>query len=110
MPTYEYQCPNCGVFEQFHSISTSLTHCPTCSQPVKRLISQNSNIIFKGSGFHITDYRSGDYQKKAATENPGGGAASSASSSSPAAGSQTANSQTAGSETASSSKVETKAS
>lgn len=68
MPTYEYVCPNCGVFEQFHSITTVLSHCPNCGKEVNRLISRNQNIIFKGSGFHVTDYRSGDYNKKAAGE------------------------------------------
>ena len=66
MPTYEYNCSNCGEFEHFHSISTVLTQCPKCGAPVRRLISRNNNIIFKGSGFHTTDYRSGDYQQKAA--------------------------------------------
>jgi putative FmdB family regulatory protein len=70
MPTYEYICEKCGMFEQFHSITTSLTHCPNCGLEVRRMISQNSNIIFKGSGFHVTDYRSSDYSKKAANENP----------------------------------------
>jgi putative FmdB family regulatory protein len=70
MPTYEYSCQNCGIFEEFHSISTTLNHCPKCGKEVSRLISRNQNIIFKGSGFHNTDYRSSDYQKKAASENP----------------------------------------
>jgi putative FmdB family regulatory protein len=74
MPTYEYSCPNCGVFEEFHSISTTLTHCPKCGKAISRLISRNQNIIFKGSGFHNTDYRSSDYQKKAASENTGSSA------------------------------------
>lgn len=73
MPTYEYLCPDCGVFEEFHSISAKLSHCPRCSAEVKRLISQNNNIIFKGSGFHVTDYRSSDYSKKAAGENSNSG-------------------------------------
>ncbi len=68
MPTYEYICSECGVFEEFHSINHSLTACPRCHGDVKKLISQNSSIIFKGSGFHSTDYRSGDYQKKVGKE------------------------------------------
>ena len=71
MPTYEYLCEKCGVFEQFHSINTTLSHCDKCGAKVQRLISRNSNIIFKGSGFHTTDYRSGDYQKKATSETSG---------------------------------------
>ncbi len=68
MPTYEYFCEKCGVFEEFHSMSDNLTHCPKCKGEVRRLISRNNNIIFKGSGFHITDYRSNDYSKKAAAD------------------------------------------
>ncbi len=68
MPTYEYICPQCGQFEEFHSISTVLNSCPKCQSKVERLISQNTNIIFKGSGFHVTDYRSADYNSKSATE------------------------------------------
>jgi putative FmdB family regulatory protein len=70
MPTYEYVCPQCGIFEQFHSITITIDHCPKCGKEVRRLISRNQNIIFKGSGFHVTDNRSGDYNKKAASDNP----------------------------------------
>ncbi len=70
MPTYEYFCEKCGVFETFHSINTSLTECPKCKSEVRRLISQNSNIIFKGSGFYITDSR------KASADNSGSSSAS----------------------------------
>jgi putative FmdB family regulatory protein len=59
MPTYEYFCDKCGVFEEFHSINQTLEHCPRCGGAVRRLISRNNNIIFKGSGFYSTDYRSG---------------------------------------------------
>lgn len=68
MPTYEYICEKCGVFEEFHGINASCTNCPTCGSPVRRLISQNSNIIFKGSGFYTTDHRSGDYSKKVTSD------------------------------------------
>ena len=68
MPTYEYHCPKCGEFEQFHSISTVLTECPTCGSKVRRLISLNNNVIFKGSGFYTTDYKSGDYKSKPAPD------------------------------------------
>lgn len=95
MPTYEYICGKCGVFEDFHSITTNLTHCPTCGSEVRRLISQNSNIIFKGSGFHVTDNRSSDYTKKAASENPSAGTSSTkpASESSSGSSSSTASSK-----------------
>jgi putative FmdB family regulatory protein len=72
MPTYEYVCPQCGIFEQFHSITTVIQQCPKCGGEVHRIISRNQNIIFKGSGFHVTDNRSGDYNKQAASENSAG--------------------------------------
>jgi len=69
MPTYDYLCSKCGRFEYFQKISElPLTNCPQCGGPVKRLISLNPNIIFKGSGFYITDHRKPDYQKKAKEE------------------------------------------
>lgn len=56
MPTYEYKCENCGKFEYEQRITDPhLKHCPTCNAFIKRLISV-SGIVFKGSGFHITDY------------------------------------------------------
>lgn len=59
MPTYEYRCTSCGVFEVEQRITEDpLKTCPTCGEPVQRLISRNVNILFKGPGFHITDYRS----------------------------------------------------
>ncbi len=61
MPTYEYQCEKCGtVFEAFQSMSDPpLKRCqnPKCKGKVKRLVSAGSGLIFKGSGFYITDYK-----------------------------------------------------
>ncbi len=59
MPTYEYECLECGKnFEAFQKISDSpLNSCPTCKGNVKRLISSGCGIIFKGSGFYATDYK-----------------------------------------------------
>lgn len=69
MPTYDYTCSKCGHFEFFQKITEPpLTGCPDCGGTVKRLISVNTNIIFKGSGFYITDHRKSDYQKKAKAE------------------------------------------
>lgn len=69
MPTYEYECPQCGIFEQFQSITAEpLKRCPTCRKKVQRLISAGGGLLFKGSGFYITDYRSDDYKKKAKAE------------------------------------------
>jgi putative FmdB family regulatory protein len=65
MPTYEYQCQKCGLkFERFQNIKEEpIRKCPECSGSVKKLISAGAGIIFKGSGFYITDYRSDNYKK-----------------------------------------------
>ena len=59
MPTYEYACPDCGhKFESFHAMSAKpVKLCPECGKKkVKRLISAGGGLIFKGSGFYLTDY------------------------------------------------------
>jgi putative FmdB family regulatory protein len=57
MPTYEYRCENGHLFEDFQSIvAEPVKICPQCGAPVERLISAGSGLIFKGSGFYITDY------------------------------------------------------
>jgi len=66
MPTYEYLCEKCDhEFEQFQSITArSLRRCPNCKQNgLKRLIGSGSGIIFKGSGFYQTDYRTENYKQ-----------------------------------------------
>ena len=66
MPTYEYLCESCGEeFERFQSIAArSLRKCPACGKTsLKRLIGCGAGIIFKGSGFYETDYRSESYKK-----------------------------------------------
>ncbi len=69
MPTYEYQCKKCGRFQISQRITEpALEVCPTCGEPVQRLISRNVGIIFKGSGFYITDHRDKDYESKAKEE------------------------------------------
>jgi putative FmdB family regulatory protein len=71
MPTYEYQCDACGSkFEKFQSIKSGrIRKCPSCGKSkVRRLISTGAGLIFKGSGFYITDYRSESYKEKAKTE------------------------------------------
>lgn len=61
MPTYDYKCPDCGnVFEEFQSIkSEPIAKCPNCGHVAKRMISAGTGLIFKGSGFYITDYKNG---------------------------------------------------
>ncbi|MEI8348745.1 MAG: FmdB family zinc ribbon protein [Candidatus Omnitrophota bacterium] len=73
MPTYDYECQKCGKrTEVFHKMSeTSLKACPACKGKLKKMISAGSGLIFKGSGFYITDYkknRSGDTKEKPASK------------------------------------------
>jgi putative FmdB family regulatory protein len=74
MPTYEYRCAAGHEFEQFQRMSEApLRECPQCGAPAERLLSAGAGLLFKGSGFYITDYRSDSYRKAAAAD--GGGAA-----------------------------------
>src|SRR5881394_1371129 len=75
MPTYEYECRKCGHrFELFHSIKDETPkRCPRCKGRAVRVPSAGAGILFKGSGFYITDYRSQDYKKKANQEKGEGG-------------------------------------
>jgi putative FmdB family regulatory protein len=71
MPTYEYKCEACGhAFEKFQSIKAApIRKCPNCGKmKVKKLISKGAGLIFKGSGFYITDYRSEGYKDQAKAE------------------------------------------
>ncbi len=71
MPTYDYECSACGhKFEEYQSIKAKpLRKCPACAKnTVKRLIGTGAGIIFKGSGFYQTDYRSESYKAGAKAE------------------------------------------
>lgn len=71
MPTYDYRCAKCGhEFEKFQSMSSQvLRKCPQCGKlALKRLIGTGAGVIFKGSGFYETDYRSDSYKNTAKTE------------------------------------------
>jgi putative FmdB family regulatory protein len=61
MPTYEYECKSCGhSFEAFQSMSEPpLKDCPQCGKEVRRLIHGGTGVIFKGSGFYVTDKKGG---------------------------------------------------
>ena len=74
MPTYDYRCRKCGHrFELFHSIKDDKPkRCPKCKGRADRLISGGAGILFKGSGFYITDYRSSHYKERAKQEGSGG--------------------------------------
>ena len=66
MPTYEYECDKCGHrFELFQSMSEEpRKRCPKCRGKVRRLIGSGAGMIFKGSGFYTTDYRSQGYKEQ----------------------------------------------
>jgi len=74
MPNYDYECLECGKrFEVFHSMNDDkLTDCPQpdCAGKVRRLLGTGGGIIFKGSGFYQTDYRSTSYESGAKADKP----------------------------------------
>jgi putative FmdB family regulatory protein len=71
MPTYDYECDACShTFELFQSISEPLKKkCPECGRlKLRRLFGTGAALLFKGSGFYQTDYRSESYKKGAKAE------------------------------------------
>jgi putative FmdB family regulatory protein len=73
MPTYDYECDACGhTFELFQSISEPVKKkCPECGkQKLRRLFGTGAAVVFKGSGFYQTDYRSDSYKKGAEKDKP----------------------------------------
>jgi putative FmdB family regulatory protein len=75
MPTYDYVCDGCGhAFELFQSMTDPVKRtCPKCKKKkLRRLIGAGGAIVFKGSGFYKTDYRSDSYKKGAAAESGSG--------------------------------------
>lgn len=72
MPTYDYRCKKCGhEFELFQSmLDDPVKVCPSCHGEVERLIGGGAGLLFKGSGFYITDYRSESYTKAAKADKP----------------------------------------
>lgn len=97
MPTYDYQCKACNHrMEAFHAMSADpLKDCPSCGKPeLKRLIGPGAGLLFKGSGFYQTDYRSDGY-KKAAREESGSGSKDTAKKETPAKESKTKESKPA---------------
>ena len=74
MPTYDYVCDGCGhAFELFQSMTDAVKKtCPECgNKKLRRLIGAGGAIVFKGSGFYKTDYRSDSYKKGAAADSGG---------------------------------------
>lgn len=85
MPTYDYQCGNCEhQWEEFQSITAKpIRKCPECGKlKARRMIGPGAGIIFKGSGFYETDYRSSSYNKAAAADKKASEASSKSSDSS----------------------------
>ncbi len=75
MPTYDYVCDGCGhAFELFQSMTEAVKRtCPKCKKKkLRRLIGAGGAIVFKGSGFYKTDYRSESYKKGAAADSGAG--------------------------------------
>lgn len=73
MPTYEYRCKACKhEFEEFQSMTAKvLKKCPSCGKnALERLIGTGAALVFKGSGFYQTDYRSEGYKKAASADKP----------------------------------------
>jgi putative FmdB family regulatory protein len=87
MPNYDYQCESCGHrFEVFQSMNDAkLSACPQpeCHGSVRRLLGTGAGVIFKGSGFYQTDYRSDSY--KSASKSDGESKPAPSSSAAPAA-------------------------
>jgi putative FmdB family regulatory protein len=73
MPTYDYQCPEGHVFEKFQKMTDKpRAKCPVCGRTASRKISGGAGLVFKGSGFYITDYgKDGKGPRKAETEKSG---------------------------------------
>src|SRR6476661_10250528 len=79
MPTYEFRCPLGHEFERFYrSIGTAeaQTACPECGQMAERMMSAGAGLVFKGSGFYLTDYGKDAHKKKAPGEAKGEGSTS----------------------------------
>lgn len=73
MPTYDYVCDNCGhEFELVQKMTDKpRKRCPRCRGAVRRRIGSGAGLLFKGSGFYATDYRSDEYRSKAKQEQSG---------------------------------------
>lgn len=74
MPTYDYECLECGhTFEHFQNMSDApLTDCPVCQGHLRRLIGGGLGIIFKGSGFYVTDNKSAKQAAAPTADSKGG--------------------------------------
>ena len=73
MPTYDYECNKCGeVFEMFHAMSANPeVHCEKCGGDARKKVGGGSGLIFKGSGFYVTDYKKSSGNKGCSCPNSG---------------------------------------
>jgi putative FmdB family regulatory protein len=75
MPTYEFRCPKGHEFEKFYrsmSAAQLQVPCPTCGKTAERQVSAGAGLVFKGSGFYITDYGKDGKKAAASAESSGG--------------------------------------
>ena len=88
MPTYDYRCRKCGhTFELYHGIKDDEPkRCPKCKGRAQRIPTGGAGVLFKGSGFYVTDYRSKAYRDKARQEKGAGGSGGSTSGSGSSSG------------------------
>ncbi len=75
MPTYEYRCPKCGnQFDAFQKMTAKpVAKCPKCGARAERLVSAGAGLVFKGSGFYLTDYGRSGQKPRAESESSAGG-------------------------------------
>ena len=75
MPTYDYLCPKCGAeFQEFQKITAKpVAKCPKCGAKAERQLSAGAGLVFKGSGFYLTDYGRNAHRKTAPETKPEGG-------------------------------------
>ena len=114
MPTYEYRCPEGHDFERFYrkiSDAAPEVACPECGKIAERRMSAGAGLLFKGSGFYLTDYGKNAHRSSGSTTKPGEGGAKeggSKDSSSSTSGGDTAAKPAASSESKPAAKTETK--
>ena len=100
MPTYEYRCPDGHEFERFAKMSESAAElsCPVCAKPAARRLSGGAGLVFKGSGFYLTDYGKNAHRKGGGETVASGAKKSGESGDGPATASDTKSSDTKSSE------------
>jgi len=92
MPTYSYRCPRCGhEYDRFQKITDDTRpDCPECGATGERVITGGAGLVFKGSGFYITDYKRAGEKKPESTDAPKKSAKEPAKPSAPSSGGKNA--------------------